>query len=148
MAAPRSHGAPRLADGEWATDCLTPRPVDRRIPVYDLAMSGSYDEVRYQVFVSSTFTDLKKEREKVLQAILESKAFPAGMELSPSADDEQFAFIKREIDLSDYYLVIVAGRYGFLADDGMSFTEKEFDYAVPRGKCNLMSFGLAGAFSK
>jgi hypothetical protein len=43
--------------------------------VYDFAMSGSQDEVRYQVFVSSTFTDLKEERGKVLQAILESKAF-------------------------------------------------------------------------
>ena len=97
-------------------------------------MNGSYDEVRYQVFVSSTFTDLKEEREKVLQAILESKAFPAGMELFPAADDEQFEFIKREIDLSDYYLVIIAGRYGSLADDGTSFTEKEFDYAVTAGK--------------
>ena len=97
-------------------------------------MSGSYDEIRYQVFVSSTFTDLKEEREKVLQAILECKAFPAGMELFPSADDEQFDFIKSEIDSSDYYLVIVAGRYGSRADDGYSFTEKEFDYAIAQGK--------------
>jgi hypothetical protein len=97
-------------------------------------MSGSYDEVRYQVFVSSTFTDLKDERDKVLQAILECKAFPTGMELFPSADDEQFEFIKREIDSSDYYLVIVAGRYGSRADDGLSFTEKEFDYAHEQGK--------------
>jgi hypothetical protein len=97
-------------------------------------MNGSYDEVRYQVFVSSTFTDLKDEREKVLQAILECKAFPAGMELFPSADDEQFEFIKREIDSSDYYLVVIAGRYGSRADDGISFTEKEFDYALAQGK--------------
>jgi nucleoside 2-deoxyribosyltransferase len=97
-------------------------------------MSGTYDEVRYQVFVSSTFTDLKEEREKVLQAILECKAFPAGMELFPSADDEQFEFIKREIDSSDYYLVIIAGRYGSRADDGVGFTEKEFDYALAQGK--------------
>ena len=39
-------------------------------------MSG-LDERRYQVFVSSTFEDLKDEREKVLQAVLEMKAFPA-----------------------------------------------------------------------
>jgi hypothetical protein len=97
-------------------------------------MNGSYDEVRYQVFVSSTFTDLKDEREKVLQAILESKAFPTGMELFPAADDEQFEFIKHEIDYSDYYLIIIAGRYGSLAEDGISFTEKEFDYAVAQGK--------------
>ena len=60
------------------------------------------DDLRYQVFVSSTFRDLKDERDKVLQAILEMKAFPAGMELFPSADDEQFEFIRREIESSDY----------------------------------------------
>lgn len=87
-------------------------------------------ERRYQVFVSSTFLDLQIERQKVLQAILELKAFPTGMELFPSADDEQFEFIKREIDSSDYYIVIVAGKYGSLAPDGISYTEKEYDYAV------------------
>ena len=92
------------------------------------------DEVRYQVFVSSTFKDLKDERDKVLQSILELKAFPAGMELFPSADEEQFEFIKREIDSSDYYIVIIAGRYGSLAPDGVSFTEKEYDYAVSKAK--------------
>lgn len=97
-------------------------------------MGTSADEIRYQVFVSSTFTDLKEEREKVLQAILERKAFPAGMELFPSADEEQFEFIKREIDSSDYYIVIIAGRYGSVAEDGVSYTEKEYDYAVSIGK--------------
>jgi nucleoside 2-deoxyribosyltransferase len=91
------------------------------------------DEVRYQVFVSSTFTDLKEERAKVLQAILELKAFPAGMELFPSADDEQFEFIKREIDSSDYYVLVIAGRYGSVKD-GISFTEMEYDYAISKGK--------------
>ena len=55
-------------------------------------MIGS-DDRRYQVFVSSTFEDLQAERQKVLQAVLEMKAFPAGMELFPSANDEQWAFI-------------------------------------------------------
>jgi hypothetical protein len=93
-------------------------------------MSPVQDEVRYQVFVSSTFTDLKEEREKVLQALLECKAFPTGMELFPSADEEQFEFIKREIDSSDYYIVIIAGRYGSVAEDGVGYTEKEYDYAI------------------
>ncbi len=49
-------------------------------------------ETSYQVFVSSTFRDLQEERQKVLQAILEVQAFPAGMELFPAADAEQFEF--------------------------------------------------------
>jgi hypothetical protein len=91
-------------------------------------------EKRYQVFVSSTFRDLEPERQKVLQALLEMKAFPAGMELFPSADDDQWEFIKREILSSDYYVVIIAGKYGSLAPDGISYTEKEYDFAVESGK--------------
>src|SRR3954465_1525653 len=91
-------------------------------------------ERRYQVFVSSTFVDLEEERQKVLQAILEMRAFPAGMELFPSANEEQWNFIKREIESSDYYIVIVAGKYGSVAPDGLTFTEKEYDYAVEIGK--------------
>jgi hypothetical protein len=88
------------------------------------------DDRRYQAFVSSTFEDLQEERQKVLQAVLEMKAFPTGMELFPSADDEQWAFIQREIESSDYYIVITAGKYGSVAEDGLSFTEKEYDYAI------------------
>jgi hypothetical protein len=67
------------------------------------------------------------------------KAFPAGMELFPSANDEQWAFIQREIESSDYYIVITAGKYGSLAEDGRSFTEKEYDYALSLKKY-VMSF--------
>jgi hypothetical protein len=88
---------------------------------------------RYQVFVSSTYADLKEERRAVIQAVIELNCIPAGMELFPAADEEQFAFIKRVIDDCDYYLLIVAGRYGSVAADGISYTEKEFDYAVSRG---------------
>jgi hypothetical protein len=95
------------------------------------------DETRYQVFVSSTFTDLKDERDKALQAILELRAFPTGMELFPAADEDQFEFIKREIDSSDYYVVIIGGRYGSVASDGVSYTEKEYDYARATNKPTL-----------
>jgi len=89
---------------------------------------------RYQVFISSTFLDLEHERRKVLEAVLECRAFPSGMEMFPSADDEQWEFIKREIDSSDYYVLVVAGKYGSVAADGTSYTEKEYRYAVERKK--------------
>lgn len=55
------------------------------------------------------------------------------MELFPAADEEQFQFIKRVIDDCDYYLLIIGGRYGSIAQDGTSYTEQEYDYAVSRG---------------
>lgn len=88
---------------------------------------------RYQVFVSSTYADLKEERRKVIQALMELDCIPAGMELFPAADEEQLEFIKRVIDDCDYYLLIVGGRYGSLSSEGISFTEQEYDYAVSQG---------------
>jgi hypothetical protein len=66
--------------------------------------------------------------------MLELKAFPSGMEMFPSADDEQWEFIKREIDSSDYYVLVVAGKYGSVAPDGVSYTEKEYDHALGQKK--------------
>ena len=88
---------------------------------------------RYQVFVSSTYADLKDERQAVMQALMELDCIPAGMELFPAADEEQLRFIERVIDDCDYYLLIIGGRYGSVTASGISFTEKEFDYAVSKG---------------
>lgn len=85
---------------------------------------------RYQVFISSTFADLEEERVKVMEAIIECNCFPAGMEMFPAVDVEQFEYIKDIIKECDYYILIIAGRYGSLANDGKSYTEKEFEYAV------------------
>lgn len=87
---------------------------------------------RYQVFVSSTYTDLVEERHSVMLTLMKMDCIPAGMEHFPAADEEQWNFIKRIIDYSDYYLLIIGGRYGSLDDDGLSFTEKEYDYAVSK----------------
>jgi hypothetical protein len=95
-----------------------------------MAMESDSRERRYLVFVSSTFEDLQPERQKVLQAILERRAFPDGMELFPAASEEQWQFIKHEIAICDYYIIVIAGKYGSMAKDGVSYTEKEFDYAV------------------
>lgn len=89
-------------------------------------------EKRYQVFVSSTYSDLKEERGKVMQSIMSLDCIPAGMELFPAIDTEQFEFIKRVIDDCDYYILIIGGRYGSISEDGISYTEKEYDYAVSK----------------
>lgn len=92
-------------------------------------------EKRYQVFISSTFQDLENARQEVSQALLRADCFPAGMELFPAADEEQFEFIKTIIDQSDYYILISAGRYGSIhPETGLSYTEMEYDYAVKIGK--------------
>lgn len=67
---------------------------------------------RFQVFLSSTYSDLKEERQKVMQTLMSMDCIPAGMELFPAMDEEQFEFIKKVIDDCDYYILIIGARYG------------------------------------
>lgn len=89
--------------------------------------------VRHQVFVSSTFTDLKEERAEVIQAIWELDCIPTGMEAFVASNESQWDVIKRVIDECDYYVLIIGGRYGSISNDGVSYTEKEYRYAKKLG---------------
>lgn len=93
---------------------------------------------RYQVFVSSTYNDLIEERKEATQAILKCNCFPAGMELFPASNKQQWNVIKQVIDDSDFYLLIIAGKYGSLGIDDtgkkIGYTEMEFDYALSQNK--------------
>jgi hypothetical protein len=90
---------------------------------------------KYQVFVSSTYEDLKEERQEVMKALLELDCIPSGMELFPAADEEQWSLIKRVINDCDYYIVIIGGRYGSIDEtSGKSFTQREYEYALSQNK--------------
>ena len=89
-------------------------------------------EKKYQVFISSTYNDLKAEREKAINAILRLEHIPIGMELFNAEDDAQWAIIQRAIDNTDYYILIVGFRYGSVTEEDISYTEKEYDYAISK----------------
>ena len=67
---------------------------------------------KYQVFISSTFDDLKEHRDAVVKAVLQLGHLPMGMEMFNAGDQTQWETIKSYIDSSDYYLVALAHRYG------------------------------------
>jgi Domain of unknown function (DUF4062) len=85
---------------------------------------------RYQIFVSSTFDDLQGERGQVWQTLIKFNYIVVGMETFPATNEEQFAYIQKQILTSDYYVLVIGARYGSMADDKISFTEREFDFAV------------------
>ena len=87
---------------------------------------------KYTVFLSSTFDDLREERNEVIHTLLEMNCIPCGMEYFPSDNDKQFEFIKTIIDECDYYILIIAGRYGSIGKNGKSYTEMEYRYAVEK----------------
>lgn len=69
-----------------------------------------------------------------MQALLEMECLPAGMEMFPAADADAWTLIKSVIDDSDYYIIVVGGRYGSISEMGLSYTEMEYDYAVEQKK--------------
>lgn len=90
---------------------------------------------KLQVFVSSTFTDLKEERQAAVEAILSSGHIPAGMELFSAGDESQMTVIERWINESDIFLLILGGRYGSIeSKSGKSYTHLEYEYAISHGK--------------
>jgi hypothetical protein len=89
---------------------------------------------KLQVFISSTYSDLKEERQAAVEAILKAGHIPAGMELFTAGDKSQMATIERWIDESDVFMLILAGRYGSIEPTtGLSYVELEYDYAVAHG---------------
>lgn len=94
---------------------------------------GERNMKKMQVFISSTYTDLLDEREAAVSAILDAGHIPAGMELF-KAGKSQMETIKKWIDDSDIYMLILGGRYGSIDDEtGKSYTHLEYNYAQKKG---------------
>lgn len=89
-----------------------------------------YGGRRYQVFLSSTYDDLRRERQMIIQSLLQINCFPIAMEHFPASYDKQWTYIKPLIEKSDFFICLVAGRYGNRGDDGISFTERELRFAL------------------
>lgn len=88
---------------------------------------------KYQIFISSTYKDLIDARKKVSDEILKSYNLPIGMELFSASDKSQWEIITKIIDETDYYVLILGHRYGSLNEDGIGYTEMEYDYAKSLG---------------
>lgn len=90
-------------------------------------------EKRYQVFVSATYSDLQSERRLLTQILPALGCMPCGLDLDPSGTSAWTA-IKKLIDESDYYILLVGSRYGTLSPSGVSYTHMEYVYAATKQK--------------
>ena len=81
--------------------------------------------VKYQVFVSSTYTDLIDERFAVIQCLLNNDCIPVSMEQFHGVPVSQWEYITKMLDNSDYYVLILAGKYGSIEEEsGVGYTKK------------------------
>jgi|ERR1043165_690309 hypothetical protein len=92
-------------------------------------------EKKLQVFVSSTYSDLREERQAAVEAILASGHIPAGMELFAAGDESQMQVIRRWIDESDVFMLILGSRYGSIEPETQkSYVQLEYEYALSKQK--------------
>lgn len=82
-------------------------------------------DLKYQIFISSTYKDLVDTREEVIRVILSLFQIPIGMEMFNADNEEQWVTIQGTIDKSDYYVLIIGHRYGSLTKEGNFIKEIE-----------------------
>ena len=100
----------------------------------EVSQPSMEQEKVYSIFVSSTYTDLKDERIKAMNTIVSMGHIPVGMEQFPAAPIAAFDYIKQLIDKSDYYLLLLAGKYGTIIEqEDKSYTQMEYEYAMSVG---------------
>lgn len=85
---------------------------------------------KIQVFVSSTYKDLKEAREKVIDALHMIDIFPIVMENFPATSVNQESYIKDKMQEADIVIIIIGSRYGSIISNGpnrgISYTELEY----------------------
>ena len=95
----------------------------------------SMNKKRYQVFISSTYQDLKEYRKAVSDEIVFRGHVAAGMEDFTACGEDLETYIKKVIDESDYYILIIGQRWGTAVpnDESTSYTMMEYKYAKSKG---------------
>ncbi|MEE8737910.1 MAG: DUF4062 domain-containing protein [Bifidobacterium sp.] len=94
---------------------------------------------KYQVFISSTYDDLREERNLVISSLWRTQYLPTAMEFFPATGTSQLEYINTILDSTDAYVLILAGMYGSLTDSGISYTEAEFNLAIKK-KIPVLAF--------
>ena len=105
-----------------------------------------YVKRKHQVFICSTFIDLKDQRQDLFVELYRNGFIPIGMEGFTPANQGQLRYIKDRIDECDYFVVIVADRYGTESPDvtsGESITEYEYNYALSKGTIPISRFVIS-----
>lgn len=89
---------------------------------------------RCQIYISSSYMDLIEERKIVIESVLHLGQFPMGAEFLKATNVTQFDAISKCIKESDCVILVVGKKYGSIyPDEGVSYTEAEYNYALTNG---------------
>ena len=96
---------------------------------------------KYQVFISSTFQDLKEARAEAIIGVSMCRHIPVALDDFPPAHNDAIDVIRREIEASQVYVLILGARYGSVeAGKDIGYVEREYDLALERAKHGEMRF--------
>lgn len=95
---------------------------------------------KYSAFISSVYASLMDERSLVIDALLDHNMIPVSMEHFTASTSRQFKDIEERIEQSDFFILILGRQYGSCDDKGISWTEREFRFALEREKEVLVLF--------
>lgn len=88
----------------------------------------------YSAFISSAFTSLRDERKEVIDVLLDFRILPIGMEHFTVSTNGEFSDIQELIDESDFFIMLLGEKYGSCDKNGVSWTEREYQYAIQKDK--------------
>lgn len=88
----------------------------------------------YTIFISSTYEDLKEYRQSAILEVLSIGHLPLVMENFNSHPDEPKKLIKKYLEKTDFFILILGNCYGSIMPDyDISFTEFEYNTAIDLG---------------
>ncbi len=99
-----------------------------------------------RIFISSTFVDLRPEREAAAEALRRSQLVPWGMELFVSEPSSPLDVCLEQLRLSDAVVLIIGFKAGSLIPDspGLTYTGAEFQVAQQLGRPVFAFFKTEG----
>lgn len=99
-----------------------------------------------RIFISSTFKDLRAERDAAKEVLLQSELVPWGMELFVSQPSDPLDVCLEQVQLSDGVVLIVGLKAGSIIPDsaGMTYTGAEIDLAQNLGRPVFAFFKTEG----
>jgi hypothetical protein len=94
---------------------------------------------RFQIFISSTFRDLREERKKAVEVIFQRGHIPIDLARFSADNESDRKVIEKAIDDCQIYLLMLGHRYGELVPNGdISYTELEYEIAQKKGLQTLV----------
>lgn len=88
----------------------------------------------YTAFISSAFESLRDERNRTIDCLLDFRVLPIGMEHFTVSTNGEFSDIEELIDEADFFILLMGRYYGSCDSDGVSWTEREYEYARLKNK--------------